>query len=286
MNEIDNENIIIFEFWDFLVRFKSQIALTILLVTLVGFFYAITTESLYRAQVLMVEADNQGSEGLSSIADQIGGFTGIDIGSSKKSSDSYVAILKSRSFIEDFINRTDSKKIIFKENWNEEEKEWNGVEPSDFKSYYLFQKDILSVSKNVKTGVFTLSIVWHDPRQSALWANSLVESLNQLLRLQAIEEAEKRISFLEEQTRETKILGLQNMISALIQSQYEKAMIANVKEEYGFKIIDPAKIPEVKFSPNRTLVVILSFTAGIFLGILVAILLNIILNYREYKSST
>ena len=125
-------------------------------------------------------------------------------------------------------------------------------------------------------------MVWHNPRQSALWANSLVKSLNQQLRLQAIEDAEKRIRFLEEQTRETNILGLQNMISALIQSQYEKAMIANVKEEYGFKIIDPAKVPEVKFSPNRTLILILSFISGIFLGILLAILLNTILNYREY----
>ena len=286
MNELDNESINIFEFWDLLVRFKFQIALTMLLVTLGGFFYALTADPLYRAQVLMVDADNQSSEGLSSIADQIGGFAGIEIGSSKNSTDSYVAILKSRTFIEDFINQTDSKKIIFGEKWNEEENEWKEQEPSDFKSYYVFKEDILSVSENVKTGVFTLSVVWHNPRQSALWANSLVESLNQLLRIQAIEDAEKRINFLEEQTRETNILGLQNMISALIQSQYEKAMIANVKEEYGFKIIDPAKVPEVKFSPNRTLIVILSFISGIFLGILLAIILNTILNYREYKSST
>ena len=189
-------------------------------------------------------------------------------------------------FIENFIQESDSKKFIFANSWNNESGEWIEEEPSDFKAYYAFHEDILSVSKNVKTGVLTLSIVWHDPVRAADWANNLVKNLNNILRIQAIDEATKRITFLEEQTKKTSLIGLQSLISALIQSQYEKAMIANVKEEYGFKIIDPARIPEVKFSPNRTLILILSFVSGIFIGILLALFMNIMANYKRYKAST
>ena len=71
------------------------------------------------------------------------------------------------------------------------------------------------------------------------------------------------------------------MIGALMQSEYEKAMIANVKEDFGFTVIDPAKVPEVKFSPNRTLITILSFISGIFLGVVLAIVANVIIGYRN-----
>ena len=38
-----------------------------------------------------------------------------------------------------------------------------------------------------------------------------------------------------------------------MQSEYEKAMIANVKEDFGFTIIDPAKVPEVKFESKQNI---------------------------------
>tara|TARA_B100000212_G_scaffold45845_1_gene29587 strand:+ start:3254 stop:4117 length:864 start_codon:yes stop_codon:yes gene_type:complete len=287
MNDNDNDSIFIFEFWDLLLHFKYFILGTIALTTIAGVLYALTATPLYRAQVLMIEAENQGSsQGLSSIASQIGGMTGLDIGGSNNNSDSYVEILKSRTFLEDFINSTDSKKLIFSSSWNNEENDWFTEEPSDFKSYYTFKEDILSVSKNVKTGVFTLSVVWHEPKQAEVWANLLVKNLNSLLQKRAIEEAEKRLFYLERQTSQTNIQGMQIMIGALMQSEYEKAMIANVKEDFGFTIIDPAKVPEVKFSPNRTLITILSFISGIFLGILLVIVINTIMNYQRYKNAS
>ena len=283
----NNESNFIFEFWDLLLNYKYSILMTVITTTLIGLFYAVSAEPLYRAQVLMTESDNQTSGGgMGAIAEQIGGIAGLDIGGQGKSVDTYLAILKSRSFIENFIQESDSKKFIFANSWNNESGEWIEEEPSDFKAYYAFQEHILSVSKNVKTGVLTLSIVWHDPVRAADWANNLVKNLNNILRIQAIDEATKRITFLEEQTKKTSLIGLQSLISALIQSQYEKAMIANVKEEYGFKIIDPARIPEVKFSPNRTLILILSFVSGIFIGILLALFMNIMAHYKRYKAST
>ena len=66
MNKPEPEVINLFELWDFITRFKILIVSTILTTTFIGLFYALTAQPLYRAQVLMVEADSQGSQGLSS----------------------------------------------------------------------------------------------------------------------------------------------------------------------------------------------------------------------------
>ena len=145
---------------------------------------------------------------------------------------------------------------------------------------------VFSLSENVKTSVITLSIDWHEPQQAADWANQLVEILNQKMREKAIDEAEKNISFLEDQTNRTSVLGVKNVLNSLVEDQLKNAMLANARKQYAFRVIDPALTPGDKFSPNRTLITILSFSAGLFLGILVAIIRNLILNYQRREKST
>jgi len=44
-------------------------------------------------------------------------------------------------------------------------------------------------------------------------------------------------------------------------------MLAEVKENFAFKIIDPPKEPDRKIKPNRASMVMLSFVVSLFLGI-------------------
>ena len=46
-------------------------------------------------------------------------------------------------------------------------------------------------------------------------------------------------------------------------------MLAHVKTEYAFAIIDPAVVPEKRVWPNRILLAALGLAAGFALGVLV-----------------
>jgi uncharacterized protein involved in exopolysaccharide biosynthesis len=58
-------------------------------------------------------------------------------------------------------------------------------------------------------------------------------------------------------------------------------MIANVRDEFAFKIIDPAVPPEKKIKPKRAMIVMLGFIGGAFLGLCAVFIRSAIDKSRE-----
>ena len=100
------------------------------------------------------------------------------------------------------------------------------------------------------------------------WTGLIVKDLNDALRRQDISEAESSIAYLRKQIETSPLTELKNLFFNLIQSQTETMMLANVREEYVFKTIDPAIVPENKSEPKRALICIL----GTFLGGLLSLI--------------
>jgi uncharacterized protein involved in exopolysaccharide biosynthesis len=140
---------------------------------------------------------------------------------------------------------------------------------------------MISVSSDKKTGLYTLSVEWKDPELAAEWANDAVARLNAHMRQQAIEEAKKSISFLEDELHRTSLVNAQNILYSLIEEQTKSIMMANVRDEYVFKVIDPAMAPEHRSKPKRKLIVMLGFVLGLMLGIFIAFFMNFLQNQRE-----
>ena len=57
------------------------------------------------------------------------------------------------------------------------------------------------------------------------------------------------------------------MFYELIQSQTEKVMLAEVRPQYVFKVIDPAIPPEHRSKPNRWFICLLGILCGGFLSV-------------------
>ena len=101
---------------------------------------------------------------------------------------------------------------------------------------------------------------------AAEWANDMVAYLNNHIRKQAIDETTKSIFFLEQQLQETSKIEAQTVIYNLIEEQTKNIMLANVREEYAFKIIDPAVVPDMKSKPQRRKIVIFGLLLGVVFG--------------------
>ena len=61
-------------------------------------------------------------------------------------------------------------------------------------------------------------------------------------------------------------------INSLIESQINKIMLANVRKDYAFQVIDPAMSPSAdsQLRPNRPLIVAVGIVLGFFTGGLAA----------------
>jgi uncharacterized protein involved in exopolysaccharide biosynthesis len=143
--------------------------------------------------------------------------------------------------------------------------------PSAQEAHKAFS-EILGVAQDKQTGYVTVSIEHQSPVVAAQWVNWLVEDVNAAVKAQDVAEAEKSIEYLREQVTNTSLADLQAVFFDLIQSQTETVMLAEVRQEYVFKTIDPAVVPEEKSKPSRALICVLGTLLGGMLGVVIVLI--------------
>ena len=233
--------------------------------------YALCAPEVFKAETLLTPAHEEKSSSSSTLG-QFGGLAamaGISI-PGDSNVEQVLATLQSRKFLKVFIVENKLLPVLFEDIWDEKNQVWNveskEAQPNDHKAIESF-KSILSVDEDKKTGLITLSISWKDPKVAAKWANQLVKQLNEQLREQAIAESQKRVGYLEQELAKTTLQDMRAVLYSLLESEKQKAMLANVNEDFALEVIDPAVAPESRAKPNRKLIVVLGGVCGGFLGI-------------------
>ncbi len=272
------------EYWRVPMHYKWLILLIALVCVASSVVYALLAAPVYRATVLMAPAgDGENRGALSTLAAQYGGLAsmvGIDLGAGGNSKDEAIATLKSRAFTDRFIKDHNLLPVLFADKWDAGAKEWKPLKPEQIPTmgdaYRVFDKSIRRVSENKQTGLVTLDIDWKNREQAASWANELVQRLNQRMRERTIQEARKSIDYLKQELRKTSVVDLQQGINRLIEAQIKKIMLASVRDQYSFRIIDPAVVPDRSdyIWPRRRLIVVLGALVGLIAGVFVAFVVN------------
>ena len=253
-----------------LQAWKTIVGITIICVGL-AVVYALYSPEVFKAETLLAPATEEKS-GASSALSQFGGLAamaGVSI-PTDSNVEQVVATLNSRKFLRTYINQNKLTPVLFDEIWNAETQAWMVPtvedEPTEQKAIESF-KACLSVDEDKKSGLINLSISWKDPEVAAKWANDLVKQLNEQLREQAISDSRKRVGYLEQELAKTTLQDMRAVLYNLLESEKQKAMLANVNEDFALEVIDPAVAPEIREKPKRKLIVALGGVCGGFLGI-------------------
>ena len=252
-----------------LQAWKSIVGITILSTGL-AVAYAFYVPESFKAETLLAPAQEESSS-TSSALSQFGGLAamaGITIPSSSNV-ERVLATLESREFLKKFISSRNLLPIIFEENWDKSFESWieiEGQEEITLEDGIIPLQGAIEVDKD-KSGLITLSISWADPEVAAQWANDLVQQLNEQLREQAITDSQKRVGYLEKELAKTTLQDMRAVLYSLLESEKQKAMLANVNEDFALEVIDPAVAPEIREKPKRKLIVALGGVCGGFLGI-------------------
>ena len=270
------------EHWRMLVKNRKLIGIITAASTLIALLIAFLLPPIYRAEVLLAPVSEDKSESLSAIASQYGdlaSLAGINLGTSKDKTDVHIAALKSRSLSVQYIKEANLMPVLFARKWDAEKKQWkdNSDVPTDWKAFELWDRNIRRVNQDKRTGLVTLIVEWKDPALAAKWANDFIRHVNTRLRIEAVEEAEKSVAYLEKQLPTTTSVEVQQAIFRLIETQTKKKMVASTRDEYAFTVIDPAVTPERKHRPRRTILV---FT-GLILGLVGGVILVMITGMRK-----
>jgi uncharacterized protein involved in exopolysaccharide biosynthesis len=239
----------------------------------------------YRVTVVMVTVSSERNSLAGSVSQslgQIGGglasLAGLNVGSGDSETQEALGVLRSREFGEQFIKDENLMPQLFASNWDSATQSWKagkGV-PTINKAFNYFNKGIRTVTQDNKTGLTTLQIDWRDRNAAAAWANQLLKRLNAVMRSRAIANADASIAFLERELQTTSVVETREAINRLIETQVKQRMLANVTEEYAFRVVDPAIAPDADdpAKPPKFLLEVAGPMVGLLLSVAAVLMLG------------
>ena len=282
------------EFLKALWKGKWIIIVTTFLFAVGSVLYALNLPNIYKADALLAPAESSNGGGLSKMAGQLGGLAalaGVNLGGSDTSqTDLAVQVMKSRQFIETFISKHDllipvmaakdwdlvnNKLILDDDLYDSSTGKWlrkpdglRGAKPTSQEAFEVFRKEILNVNQDKDSGLYTISVKHYSPYVAQQWVNWLVKDINKVMRERTIAETSQNLTYLNNQLQKTAVADMQSTFYKLIEEQTKSLMLAEVQDEFVFKVVDPAVVPEVKDSPKRALICIVFSFVGLLLGVL------------------
>ena len=239
----------------------------------------------YRVTVVMVSVSSERSSLAGSVGQslgQLGGglasLAGLNVGPGDPGTQEALGVLRSREFGEQFIKDENLMPQLFASNWDSATQSWKagkGV-PTINKAFNYFNKGIRTVTQDNKTGLTTLQIDWRDRNAAAAWANQLLKRLNAVMRSRAIANADASIAFLEKELQTTSVVETREAINRLIETQVKQRMLANVTEEYAFRVVDPAIAPDADdpAKPPKFLLEVAGPIVGLLLSVAAVLMLG------------
>jgi len=240
------------------------------LLAIASVVWALTTASIYRADVTVTEVSNSTMNAAigGNVLAQLGGLAsiaGLNLGGTSDNTQLSHAVLKSRYLVEEFIERNDLIPELFK---GSKEK------PTLWLAVRRFQEGILRISEDTRQRKITVSVDWTDPEAAARWANGFVSLANELVRTRALDDAGRNVAYLTDQIEKTNVVELQKVMYNLIENETKTLMLANARSEYAFVVVDPATVPERRVSPNRRFIVLAGTAAAFFAALAIAFALD------------
>jgi len=262
------------DLWDIVWDAKWTVtAITIFFATL-AIAYAFLATEWYRAEVLLVPAEDSSASDIFGDLDGLGGLIGLAGGKvGGGNSVEAIAVMQSRDFTRAFIEDRDLLPVFFEDQWDSESGQWEADDPDqqpdvrDGVKY--FAENVRTVIEDTQTGLVTLQIEWTDPVVAAEWAADLVSRLNSHMRMQALDEAERNYEYLQSQLAETNVATLRETIANALEMELQKLMLAKGNKEFAFRIVDSAQVPKFREWPKRILLVMIVTFAGGILAMLI-----------------
>ncbi len=267
--------------------------------------YALSLPNIYKSEALLAPATQEkGSMG--GLASKFGGLAslaGVSLGGGQVDNTGLaIEIMKSRVFVEGFLEEHKLLVLLMAiEGWNHEDneliydadaydaaaKKWiRNVKapfkpkPSSQEAYEEFM-DRISINQNSENSMISISVKHYSPEIAKQWVDWLIDAINIEMKSRDLTEAKRSIDYLKHQLSQTKVSAMQDVLYEIIEEQTKTIMFAEIRDEYAFKTIDPAVIPELHIEPRRVFISI----AGGLLAFIFSILFVLIRDFLAAKTT-
>ncbi|GAB6162660.1 Wzz/FepE/Etk N-terminal domain-containing protein [Desulfothermus naphthae] len=302
----EEEEIDLYELWLVIVKYKKMILGLTFGVAFAVAVLSLFMTNIYKSEATILPVGN--NEQISGALAGLGGLAqmaGISLPSGGSSSE-IIALLNSDILKEKVILNYKILPLLLYEQWDSEKNTWKkpnpiikwfkgvirSLQPSNRESIKESDvptledgirefEDIFNVQEDKKLGTISISIEYPDPEICAKVVKYILDTLREHMSEEAIRIAQKNKRLLKQELLKTSDPTIQQKLYTLIAKQVETITMAKVNENFAFKIIDPPRVPDKKYKPRRTLIVVVSFITTLFLSIFLAFFLEYINNVKQ-----
>ena len=276
MNQMQCENQInLLDYVKVIFKHKRLIVYIVAVGVILTAIVSMLMNPVYEARAVVAPVQQSAAQSsMSAIAAQFGMF-GIATPQSANVSE-MINLLKSDILMQKIMEKNNLYDVFFKKNAfkgkNENQKAWEGIRAL---------REVVKVSENKKEQTLVLTARYKDPRIVEQILDYTLKELTEFMSNEAKRVADANRKHLEAQIEKTTDPFIRQKIYALIAQQIENAMMAEVKENFAFKMIDPPRIPDQRIKPKRRQMVMIAFVISLFLGIFMAFVKEYCQNHRE-----
>jgi uncharacterized protein involved in exopolysaccharide biosynthesis len=124
--------------------------------------------------------------------------------------------------------------------------------------------DRLRISTNKKAGTVSVSFESPSAGGSAAIVKYYLDEGKNRLQEEALDRAVKNKKFIEEQIGKTVDALTRDRLYSLYGQEIEREMMAQNREQFGFRVVDAPRVPDRKSEPGRGLVALMGTLFGVF----------------------
>lgn len=305
------DKIDLFALWQVIWRRRVLIAYIVCTMVAMTALGALFMPNIYTAQAIIMPVEKSGGGMAASLMEQMGGLPGLIGLSEATSSTEIVLLLQSNVLREKILKDYNLIPAFVSRQRGGEKKAWKTgkekgftlnahsllfilLEPVIPANKKIVKKDNVSlgllmlattvkIDHNVMDRTVTISAESDDPVFAANMAHYFLTALNNHMSNEAKRVAAINKQYLEDQLLKTADPLIKQKIYNLIAQQVETSMMAEVKENFCFKIIDPPRVPDEKSGPQRSTMVVSSFLVSLFLAVVIVFFLEFLEKIKKLK---
>lgn len=176
-------------------------------------------------------------------------------------------------------NKKTGESIYNNEIYDANNKLWIQSKPTYIEAHRKYNR-MISIDIDKFTGFITVTAKHGSPKFANQFLKIIIDELNEYAREREIIETEKALAYLYEKIEETLQDNVRLSISSLIENQLKKQMFANVTENFLLDPLEAPFEPDLRYSPQRTKIVVLGTLLGFF-GSVIFILLRYFLRSQS-----
>jgi uncharacterized protein involved in exopolysaccharide biosynthesis len=238
---------------------------------LLAIVYALLATEWYTAEAVLMPAGTKNTQGLTAQLESIGLLAGLTGALGGTRTAEPIGVLKSRDFARQFIEEQQLLHVLLADKWDARRGRWKESDPRrqpDMRdAIEYFDKRVLLVNEDKKTGLITVGTQWKDASLAASWTNAIVDRLNDQMRLRALAEGEANVAYLQKELAETNVVEMKLALSRLLETELQKVMVARGDKQFAFRVVDHADVPKWRSWPRRRVVVAVGILAGGLAGL-------------------